>query len=539
MLKVLIADDETLFRDYLKTVIDWPVHGFQICAEAKNGQEALELARGTYPDIALIDINMPFLDGIALSQKLKEIFPDISIVLITGHEEFEYARRAMRIGVEDYLLKPFDHEELQMTLLKIKGKLQKVIEERMTTKDQQVWIKERLLHVLINNEFSITEDELISRLKRFGIRIPSDHFLVAAIEIDNMYQRWSNSKEILLWKNAVANILNEVIMTLGTHTVFLGPEGQIISLLAFEHSEEALAFQHHGYIRLSELVVKHFKFSVTIGIGGGARGLKEINGSYRQSLTALQNKIIVGSGKVIVYNRLAAEIKTRSFYPSEINEKLMFNLRLNDWTEVMRHIDEVFQHIRDQKFLSEFTQLVVMSLVSLCLSYITDAGHNISEILGEDFSPIRETGQLEDLDQTYQWIVAIFHKTLHSVGNNKISRSRKILETVKEFILENYMAMELSVDTVSKHVYMDSSYLYKIFKKELNMSVSDFITHTRMEKAKEIINQGNIRISDIAEMLGYSDAGYFSKCFKKYYGQTPSEYENQRKEVGTRATIIK
>ena len=111
MYKVVIADDEAVFRKYLRGVVDWEAEGFEYCGEAKNGMEAWELVQREQPHLALIDINMPYMNGMDLAQKLKEFNPDMVVILVTGHSEFEYARKAIKIGIEDYILKPFDEEE--------------------------------------------------------------------------------------------------------------------------------------------------------------------------------------------------------------------------------------------------------------------------------------------------------------------------------------------------------------------------------------------------------------------------------------------
>jgi two-component system response regulator YesN len=186
MFKVLIVDDEPLFREYLRTILKWEAYGFIICGEAKNGQEALDIAEETFPDLALIDINMPIMDGLALSKELKQRFPDISIVMVTGHGEFEYARNALKIGVEDYILKPFDLDELFLTLVNIKSHLQKIKENRKVYRDQSHWLREQFLNMLISQDITLNDEEMVTQLERFGIFNGTDHYAVIAVEIDNL-----------------------------------------------------------------------------------------------------------------------------------------------------------------------------------------------------------------------------------------------------------------------------------------------------------------------------------------------------------------
>ncbi|MCH4886532.1 response regulator [Acidaminobacter sp. JC074] len=128
MIKVMIVDDMPIFREYLREAIDWAHYGFEICCEAKNGKEALDLLEVHEPDIVLSDITMPFIDGLELSELLKDKYQNTEVVLITGNSEFEYAKKAVKLGVADYIVKPFEKEELIVTLLKLKDNITKAME---------------------------------------------------------------------------------------------------------------------------------------------------------------------------------------------------------------------------------------------------------------------------------------------------------------------------------------------------------------------------------------------------------------------------
>jgi two-component system, response regulator YesN len=376
----LIVDDEPLFREYLRSVLNWETYGFVICGEAKNGQEALQLAETTFPDLALVDINMPNMDGLTLSKELKQRFPDISIVMVTGHGEFEYARNALKIGVEDYLLKPFDYDELFLTLVTVKSRLQKISETRQVYKDQSHWLREQFLNMLISQDITLNDKEIVAQLERLGIPSGSDHYVIIAVEIDNLYQRWNDNKEILLWKNTISNILNEIIASEEGHNlVFFGPEDRIVSLYQLPTDTFSLLNEPNSLQRLCDMVKKHFKFTVTIGVGRPNYGFMGIRESYMEALAALQSKITEGNGRIISY--LESDKANQGFYSSEINEKMMLALRLNDYSAIKKNLDDVFQYIREQRLSADMTYIIVIGLVSLCLSHIVASGQNIATIL--------------------------------------------------------------------------------------------------------------------------------------------------------------
>ncbi|MCG8500534.1 MAG: response regulator [Firmicutes bacterium] len=529
MLKMMVVDDETMFREYLCTTINWGAYGFEICGQAKNGHEALEQAQKNMPDIALIDINMPYMDGLTLSEKLKEKQPEIGIVLITGHSEFEYARKAVRIGVDDYILKPFEKEELVLTLLKLKKNIQKVQQEKFTAQNDRMMMRKRLLNELIGSERYYNDQELKNKFKAFEVMLYSCIFQVSCIEIDHMDQKWEEISERALWKYAVSNILNEIAEVQGNHFVFNGPEGRIVSMIEFKDHRSRDEFSTEAYEKLCNLIQDHLAFTITVGVGKAHQGFDGIRDSYMESLAALQNKFILGNNKVIEYAKLGKECSNIGFYPNVINEDLLINLRLNDWPKIERTLNEVFGYIRGQRLSIEYTYVICMGLISLCLSYVTESGNSIENIFGEDFLPFSEVRNKESIDAAYDWIVQLFRKTVEPSRQKKMTRTRKIAEAVKEYIDTHYHEQVLSIEHIALNIYMNPGYLRTTFKKEMGLTVGKYIASVRMQKARELLNTGNMKLAEIAEKVGFSDAGYFSKCFKKYFGISPSEYETIRK----------
>ena len=529
MLKIIIADDEAIFREYLRTLLDWGQHGFEICCEARNGAEALEMIKDRKPDIALVDINMPFLDGLGLVEKVNELRSDMAIILITGYSEFEYARKAVKLGVVDYILKPFNKEELLMTLHKIRGNLQKIQDERDAEKSSRNLMKERFLNLLISGELIINNEEIVRQMELFDIVLGQQLFIVASIEIDDMYSLWNSAEDISLWKFAVSNILNELFGEDAGHIAFNGPEGRIISIVGFEKQKDANGNCIEKYRRVCELVKRYLKFTITIGVGNPADDFKAIRNSYLESLVALQNKVAVFDSKVIQASSISSESMSIGSYPNEVNEKLVIALRTNDNEEVVMLLNDVFNYIKEKRLSFEYVYVVVMGLVSLCLSFINETGKNVDLVFGKDFSPYTEIKSKTSPDALHQWLVKLFKTVLKYSDEGRNTKSKKIVDSVREYIAENYHDSNLSVEGIANGIYINSSYLRKIFKKELNMSVSDYIVDLRLQKAKDLIGNGNMRLSDISEMVGYNDAGYFSKSFKKKYGFSPSGYENLKK----------
>ncbi|SDW66792.1 response regulator [Paenibacillus sp. CF384] len=540
MLNLLIADDESIFREYLRTVLDWELYGYRIIGEAKNGLEALEIAQKITPDIALVDITMPFMDGLELAQRLKEDYPGISIVLITGHNEFDYARRALKIGVEDYILKPFSKDELTLTLLKLQEQHRKQREEQSTHLKNLQMMKESVLNRLVSGELAEHEDVLLQRLGSYQLRLDAKAYAVACIEIDEIDRKWGEVSERLLWKYAVTNILAEAMEDSGGKPViFNGPEGRIICLYGLAHGAGAAGATSPSpqpelpklepFEKLCMLIKRYLKLTITIGVGQIYSGISGIRCSYDEALTALQNKFVLGNDRVIAFGQHISKEGTGVQYPPELGDELQLLLRAQDDVRIEAKLSELFRLIREQKLSIDYTYVICMSLVSVCLGYVSEAGQPIEDCFGEHFFPYHEIRELASIDEAERWMKELFTKAVHYTRRYKKTRSSIIAQAAKTFIEEQYGDAELGVEKVAQHVFINASYLRAVFKKENGMTVTDYITHIRMNKAKELLGAGNRKLSDIAESIGFSDGSYFSKSFKKFFGWSPSEYENRIK----------
>ncbi|MEW9700249.1 response regulator [Paenibacillus sp. SI8] len=528
MQKIIIVDDEQIFREYLRTALDWETYGFEICAEAKNGLEALEEVEKHLPDIALVDITMPFMDGLSLTEILKERFPSTSVVLITGHNEFDYARKAVKLGVEDYILKPFSKDELMLTLLKLQKEHQKVREEKSTLKENLQLMKESFLNHLLSADYNHSEAETELKLQQFGESFEAPCFVVACIEIDNMDQRWNKVSERLLWKYAVTNILNEALEESENHLIFNGPEGRIICLVEHHSAIAGEIPVLSGYEKLCFLIKKYLKFTITVGVGRSQAGYRGIRTSYQEALESLQNKFVLGSDRVIAYGTPSLEAGNQVFYPAEAHEDLLVQLRMQNLDHVNKKLEEIFHSIRERRLSLDYTYVISMGLISVCLSYVTEAGHPIEDCFGEGFYPYSEIKKMESVEATLDWIKQLFKQAIDYAGKHRKTRSSKIAQSAKEYIETSYADPGLQLEQIAQQVFINSSYLRAVFKKEIGMTVTDYVTHVRMQKAKELLGKGNIRLADVAELIGFSDPSYFSKSFKKFFGYSPSEYENNR-----------
>lgn len=528
MYKVIFADDEARFRAYFKSVIDWQAHGFELCGEAKNGLEALRLIEESQPDIAIVDINMPYMNGMELAAKVKESYPSIFVVVVTGHSEFEYAHKALKIGVDDYILKPFDEEELLVALAKVKSSLEKLLSERNKSEKERMALQEGFLNLLISNDDAGDSELAWDRLNMSDMQ--KEHFQVVSVEIDGLQEELLNPAEVRLRKSIVSSLMGDLIKSQGKPYIFNGPENRVILLLQYEEGEHSKGLTTEGFDMLRFLTSKHYGFSVTAGLGSEGSGISFIRQSYKESVIALRNRISMNMSHVLMkYEEMVSRSVNIGFYPSEMNENLLIQLRLHEEDKIKDTLEAIRNYIQTNQVSGDYIHMILAGLVSLCLTYVHEIGKPVNDIFPPGFSPFEEITNKPSLAAAFEWMHELYMKVLDHSRNVKRSKSNKTLTLAREYIDTHYADSQLKVEDISRHFLIQPRYLLKIFKEGLGMSVSDYIVETRMKKAKDLLSSGrNMRLSSIAEMVGYSDLGHFSKTFKKHTGLSPSEYEVTR-----------
>ncbi len=525
MLKIMVADDEPLYRKYLVESFDWNKYGFTVCCEAQNGLDALEKAKQFHPDVALVDINMPLMNGIELIEKLRQSEPEIRTILLTGHSEFEYMRTAIQLEVSDYILKPFNNEELQQALLRVKDDIeQRRRDEAVKTKNTEM-VKRQLLNALISHEYHMPVDELFSQLGRLGILPGAAWYQIAVVEIDNFHQRWSGTSDATLWQYGLSNILDELMVFPGCHVAFPGPEGRLVSLLQFREQEPGDDTVYAQYMRLLKIVRQYFSFTISVGIGERVDRLELAHQSYFEAVKVLKNKWIMGEDRVMQYSRLTDSGLRVGFYPGEINERLLRGLRMRDTAGVEMALDDIFRFVRENHLSVDYAITIFVGVVSLCLSAVTEQGKTVEEIFGAGFAPFEKIRYMESLDMIHAWFLQFFQTIFEKTQQNRPTKTRALVTQTKEYIHAHLQESELNLESISKAMYVSTSYLRKTFKKELDINISDYIQQARIQKAKELLSScPSIAISAVSEMSGYHDISYFSKSFKRSTGMTPSEF---------------
>lgn len=521
----MIVDDIPIFLEYLRGFINWQEYGFEICAEASNGKEAYEKIEEYYPDVILTDITMPYMDGLELAEKVMEQYPDISVILITGNNEFEYARKALRIGVCDYIVKPFEKEELILSLLKLQDNINKAL-ENSNMQNAILKQKERILQqsILGNKpkEYQWKKD-----CSEAGMNFTSDYYLMGCVHLK--MNKEEDFENFLNWENVIVNLLKNSIRINGTYEIFKDFQNNIMFLINFCDEATQLSYKGYELSDLPKIIARRLGMECLICFSDYCKSLEELKEEYlRIQQIVKENK----SGKIIKLfegKQNDLELEEHVYVPNyltEINDALVNkekDVLIENWN---KEWENAFAYGNENLRMQLFS-----TLVGILFTDIVNSGNTIDGVYGEEFRPHKELYSIMDVEERIKKLLFYYEWWIDTACEKKISHSKIVAEKARLYIQSHYMDGKLTVSDISKELFINQTYLRKMFKDEMGMTLLEFLTKYRMHMAKQLILKEEYNLSQIAEMVGYNDVSYFSKCFKKYYQVSPKQMTKEHHQT--------
>lgn len=542
MYKILIVDDEIIVRKGIKKKIDWSSLGFEVIGEASNGREALDIAEKNAPDVILTDIKMPIMDGIEMTKIINTRMPYIDVVILTGHEEFEYAKESIKLGVLDYILKPISSTELRKSLGRIKENLDKKVNNDKQIKKLKSQImksmpvlRDRFLNDLIFT--SMTEDEIRYKKDFVGIKFEGQHYTVLVVEISDykLITERKNEEYKQLLKFSLINSINEVLNLYENTTVFIARYDYVTIILGGYKSEceiknEIILLTE----KIKQYVQKSIRVSVCVGVGHTYSALCKIRNSFKEALIALEYKFLLGKNSTIFVSDVQAEETTFFYYPKDIERSIITSIKLGSDREIRERLNDMFSSMTEQKNVTwAYIQVICNQLLTSVLTMVQEMGNYIDEIFGDHYNPYIDIVKYESIEDLKEWIESFFTKISSYITIKRDSRFKLIVDKAKAYIESNYQNSQISLNSVAQHVCISDCYFSVIFKKETRESFQDYLIKTRINKAKELFRTTDMKSYEIAYEVGYKDPHYFGVSFKKYVGVTPMEYKTMGKEDGS------
>lgn len=530
MFKVMIVDDEPLVRKGIWTSIDWDEYGIEIVDEAGNGMDALKKLQNRPVDLVLADIRMPIMSGIDMSRQIKQDYPDISIVLLSGYEDFAYAQAALQIGVQDYLLKPVSAEKLISVITEIRDmKREQQLHKRNEINRIQIlnenlpYIKYKFLNDLLKKELDAAE--IGEKLKPLKIALNGNEYRVFIMEIGGLDSDKMSAKDNETIKFAAYNIAEEILLRSFSGFVCYGEfNNRLIAVVSTNKTHSLLSVCEE--IQLS--IKRYLKLSVTIGIGTSCKNLLEIHRSYEEADQALKEKVYQGKGKIFLFSKEHSEIgKGEQSFLLTFNEKsIVQHLKLMNGKELHQIVDQHFAEFVSRNLSFDEVKYACVRLVIILIQGMEEMGYSPESVLGAHFIPYVAIERFEVLEDLKTWIKQLVDQIIRSIRDNPQSVYKKKVKEAIEYIEKHY-DQPISLGEVAEYVHVTPAYFSKIFKEEMGITFIKWLNQFRIEKAKVLLKETRLKTYEVAERVGFYDYKYFTNMFKKYVGFTPRDYRNR------------
>lgn len=526
-MNVLIVDDEFYFRKALIETTDWDSFGLYVVGEAENGVDALEMVKEKKPDIILADINMPKMNGLKFAEKVKEYNKNTKIIFISGYDTFAYAKEAIRLGADGYLLKPVKDKELKEELSRV---VKLCCKEKIMRKKFEGLQAEQEKNKKIKKEYFLTkalltesEEKRKSYLKQVLAVEPSfletGTVFFAVTGVSDNHEVMSE-EEYGLWNFAGKNYFAERLSQKYATVVLPDVDNKVVFFVSVpdkEEQQEVIEILKEGQNALES----YFGFSMILGISNTYEKTESFHVAYKEALKALENRIF--GDMINMAEEDETKYKVNYILPENMKKKLQVYLNEQDAESADKMLNEIFEHAKEHNASWSRFRILCVELLTPCIDMLTGMAEMYAKIGAADSGNIFEEIQLKrNSEELKQYVKQIYNK-MCSVSKEKTALPENV-QKILYMIEERYADPELNVNSIAKEIYMNYNYLCVIFKKALNMTINDYIFKYRMQKAIEWFNHTNLQIGEVAEKVGYSNVGYFSRCFRKEFGITPSRY---------------
>ncbi|MBQ7425415.1 MAG: response regulator [Lachnospiraceae bacterium] len=524
--RVMLVDDEEDVAQAILKKMDWEQMGFETPRYAHNGLEALELSEELRPDIVMTDIKMPYMDGMELSRNLKKLYPNIRIIFFSGFDDFEYAKEAIRLEAEEYILKPIDAEELKGVFGRVHDALDRDIDEKLNVAKLENYYMDSL--PLLQEDFfaSLVEGRIEEKknekyLADYRIELSSAFYITAIVHIS---------------ASSVPEGMNPVLLSVSVRKLmeermnekwgcrFFPYLGSTVIIAQVQETQDARAFTD-DCDRLCRLAESICKANVTIGVGSLVESLSDIDVSYRGALDAVSYRVLYGHTKAINISEISPMEKENPQEESADNlESIFKKIKMSD-TQAVEVAAEKFikDSLNGQSSIQNY-RFFVMELVSELYKFVKnnqlDPG-SVFDMTSDVYAKLQQMEQKELSD----WFVEACVKMHKLIEDKRSDNTRSFVAKARDYVADHYADQDLSIDFICNYLGVSSAYFSTVFKKETGKTFVGYLTDYRMEIAERMLLNTDEKTYIIAQEVGYSDPNYFSYVFKKQFGVSPSRYK--------------
>lgn len=530
MLKVFLVEDEFIVREGIKNNIRWNAHGYEFCGEASDGELAFPMIQKMKPNIVITDIKMPFMDGLELSKLIKKELPDTEIILLTGYQEFEYAKEAIKIGIAEYLSKPINGEELLKAVdsiaVKIKEKQkEREIRDQYMREMEENFLEERkeLFQYLVTGSRSVVE--LLEMADRLHIDLSAMWYNIVLIKVQSMKHAHDEYSNGLIELEEKLKQLDEDLQVL---TFDRNLEGKALIFKA-DTKEELEKLQDKYLAKMREMLADYGHIRYFGGIGTPVNRLRELSTSFENASHAFAHRYLVKESSILSSSEIemGTYLGKEDFNISDVDPKQISRsrirefLKLGEAEEAIYFVEEFFKGLGANAMNSSiFRQYIVMDSYFCVMEFMEELGIQKNELKRFDIG----VEELQSREAAEKYVEEMIQTAVELREKTASNRYGSVVDEVMRYIEKNYAEEELSLNLLAAHVNFSPSHLSMIFSQQTGQTIIKYLTDCRLNKAKELLRGTTKKSSEVAVEVGYKDPHYFSYLFKKTQGMTPTQY---------------
>ena len=529
MIKVFLVEDEFVIREGIKKNIDWAGHGYEFCGEASDGELAFPMIKKEKPDIVITDIRMPFMNGLELSKLIKKEMPWVEIIILSGFEEFEYAKEAIKIGVAQYLTKPISGDDLLKELDTLSTKIEENKREReirekylSEMKENTVSERKEFFEKLVTGSESAAE--LIQSAERLEIKISSIYYNILLSKINVKAQNQDvYSHRLISIEEEIENIIDEDYVIMFDRDL----EGKAF-LFKADTEEELNRVISDFCDKLKEIFEKYEGIRYFGGIGEMAERLRDVPSSFETANKAFTKRYFTTESAFVRSDEIEErDVSEDKFDVENLDvkhldrSKIKEFLKFGDGAETEYFVDEYLAGLGTNAIKSQiFRQYIIMDVYFSVVEFINSISSDDDSQSLNGYKP--DLVRTEEESRNY--IISLINKGIELREGNVSGHNNDAVDAVKQYIEENFADDELSLNSMASHVNFSPNHLSMIFSQQTGNTLIKYLTDYRMNKAKEFLKCTNKKSSEISLMVGYKDPHYFSYLFKKTQGVTPTQF---------------
>lgn len=543
MISVFLVEDEIVMREGIRNNINWAQEGYEFVGEAGDGELAYPMIRDLKPDIVITDIRMPFMDGLELSRLIKKNLPKTKIIILSGYDDFQYAREAISIGVTDYLLKPISGAQLLEAISKVSDGIraeqdqQRFMERyRKEREENRILEKRVLFRELIAGARSMPE--ILDKGKGLGINLAAGAYGIVMFQIR---VREDNQKESEITEaysesiEKITSILRDKYNKADGIQVYEQLGGVFVFLVLGRDRQQTSDSMDVLLKELEDIMKDKTGLNYYVGRGIVVDRIREVGRSYESASKAFAHRFLYDTSMVFdgqgqgIKEADSVNINIDEIDIGKLDRRIVTGFLRNGNLEELGHFVEDFvENTGKGNFESLiFRQYISVDMYFTVVSFLESIGYTRDEITERLGNIGDKQSSLDDTPKTEKYINDILSKALEMRDKVSDSRYSSLINSARNYIYEHYNDEDISLNQVAASVNISPNHFSSVFKKETGETFIEFLTTVRMDKAKELLETTDMKASEVGYEVGYRDPHYFSYIFKKTQNITPKQYREK------------